>query len=239
MSPTCADEPGVPARRRGRRCSSGRRRRPAPAGPATGSATGNGAYPRDRRTGSRSPSHDPDHRVVAGHVDRPVVPEPGVGETGQPGQGLVVVGDDRLAGQVAAGHHQHRGPGGRRAVRTAAGAPACTAASPRGRGCPGRRFGATAGAAGLRRSSTIGRRLPVSSSLLGGIDHGDPPGRVQVGGHHRERLVARGPCACAGWPTAAWSRGVAGQVVAAESFDREDRAVDQQRVRAPQARSSP
>lgn len=54
---------------------------------------------------------DPHHRVVARDVDRAVVGQPGVGERGEPDQRLGVVGDDRLAREVAAGQHQQPGAG--------------------------------------------------------------------------------------------------------------------------------
>ena len=54
---------------------------------------------------------DPHHRVVAGHVDRPVVGEPGVRQLREPAERVGVVGDDRLAGHVPARHHQHAGAG--------------------------------------------------------------------------------------------------------------------------------
>ncbi len=47
------------------------------------------------------------YRVVAGHVDRAVVLQPRVGEAREPDERLLVIGHQRLAGQIAAGHHEH------------------------------------------------------------------------------------------------------------------------------------
>ena len=87
---------------------------------------------------------------------------------------------------------------------------------------PGAVAGATA-APGWRGSSTIGRAGLVSRAAAVVADLGQLPGRGQVGGHDRERLVLavlarpqRGDGLLAG--------GVGGQVVAAQALDGEDAA---------------
>src|SRR6478609_4271226 len=60
---------------------------------STGKANGMGAKPRDR--------------VVARHVNAPVVSEPGISDAAEAVECIGIVGDDRLAGQVATRHHQH------------------------------------------------------------------------------------------------------------------------------------
>jgi hypothetical protein len=50
---------------------------------------------------------DAQHRIVAWHVDPTIMAQPGVGERRQPASGLTVVGDNGLAREVAAGHHEY------------------------------------------------------------------------------------------------------------------------------------
>ncbi|MBA7532104.1 hypothetical protein ES705_24330 [subsurface metagenome] len=47
-------------------------------------------------------------RVVAAITDRPIVGEKVIGDGGELGEGLVVVGNDGFLGDVAAGHYQGR-----------------------------------------------------------------------------------------------------------------------------------
>ena len=85
-----------------------RQRRPRP---SNGSATGSGAYPRERRIGSSAPSttRTPSRRRARG--SRRSWRSQASAMRREPLQRLGVVGDDRLAGQVAGRHHQHVGPG--------------------------------------------------------------------------------------------------------------------------------
>ena len=146
-------------------------------------------------------------------------------------QRLVVVGDDRLAGQVAARHHQQ--PRSRRV----AGQPeqqvverACRRASRRGR--PGRappRGAATApgrrarpGRSGARaRSAGPPRRRRASTR---------PRAVARSRDHHRERLVAA-LLALAQRRDRVLVGRVAGEVVAADALHRDDRAVGEQAAR--------
>ena len=168
-----------------------------------------------------------DDRVLAAAVDRPVVGEERVGDPAEPLARLVVVERDRLVGAVAARHHQS----GRRSRRAADGAAACTAASRRATGVPGATDGAT-GASGRRRTSTIGRsrdaeqrrlvRRRRSASALG-------LAVITANGLSSRCLRARSRA------TAVLVGGVAGEVVAAEPLDGEDRAVAQELDRRPRA----
>ena len=67
-------------------------------------AWGEAARPSDRQLPARGTR---DHRVVAGHVNAPVVTEPGIGNTAEAVACVGIVRDDRLARQVATRHHQH------------------------------------------------------------------------------------------------------------------------------------
>ena len=49
---------------------------------------------------------DPDDRVVARHVDLAIVHEESIAEIAQPRDGVVVEVGERLAGEVAARHHE-------------------------------------------------------------------------------------------------------------------------------------
>ena len=108
---------------------------------------------------------DPQHRVVAGDLDPPVVAQPGVGQVGQPFARLLIVGDDGFAGSIATGHHQRGRAGGvARPARRAGDGPGCRAASPPDRGSPGPRPAATLSAGrGWVGSRTTGRRGSASS----------------------------------------------------------------------------
>ncbi len=80
-------------------------------GTDTGSAIGSGAYPRERRIGSSTPSTTAHDGVVARHQDLAVVHQPAVGEARKPVQRFVVGEADRLAAEIARRHHQRRRPG--------------------------------------------------------------------------------------------------------------------------------
>ena len=98
-----------------------------------------------------------DHGVVAGTwIGRSWVSQASASPASRV-ERLGVVGDDRLAGQVAARHHQHLGTAGPPAVRAAGGAPACRATSRRGRRLPGAPRRPTSPV--RRRARTIGRRV--------------------------------------------------------------------------------
>ena len=80
-------------------------------GTATGSATGSGAYPRERLIGNSTTVDHPHDGVVARHQDRPVVHQPAVGELRKPFQRIIVGEADRLSAEVARCHHQCRRAG--------------------------------------------------------------------------------------------------------------------------------
>ncbi len=62
--------------------------------------------PDDRLAGASRPTHHPGDRVVVAGPDPAVVGQEGVGDPGQPDERLVVVGDQRLVGEVAAGQDE-------------------------------------------------------------------------------------------------------------------------------------
>ena len=87
------------------------------AGPRGGGLrTGHGHRDRQRRVPAGTAQRqlkalivDGDHRVLARHMDRPVVAQHRIGQTGDPIQILLAV-DDRRAALVGRGHHQRDGP---------------------------------------------------------------------------------------------------------------------------------
>jgi hypothetical protein len=168
------------------------------------------------------PGDVPAHRIVARHPDAAVVAQPGVGQRGEPGQRIGVVGDDRLAGQIAGGHHQH--------VRTG-----WVAGQPEQQHVQSR-VGQHHTQVGIVRCHRVGHAVAGAGApgqqddrpadageqvLLARRERDQPPGGIQVGGHHSERLAAP---ALAGTQLGDRSgvAGVAGEVIAAESLDRHD-----------------
>ena len=61
----------------------------------------------DRHDGARGAPHD---GVVAGDLDRAIVHQEAINERGKPGRCSLVVVDDGLLREVAAGHHERRHP---------------------------------------------------------------------------------------------------------------------------------
>ncbi|CCB78256.1 protein of unknown function [Streptantibioticus cattleyicolor NRRL 8057 = DSM 46488] len=174
------------------------------------------------------------HRVVAGHPDAAVVPQPGVGDAVEPVAGLGVVGDGWFAGPVAAGDHQQpgagrvtgepeeqvvqRGVGQRDADVGAAGADGV------GRGGALAGSGAGDGGAAQQHDGVAGVAEQGAFLLPG---RGEGGGGLQVGGHHGERPGAV-PLPAPQGGHGALVGGVADQLVAAEALDREDRPGGQQ-----------
>ena len=82
-----------------------------------GTARGGVERDRHRDVAARAPDHqrreggDPDHRVLGGRLDRPVVDQEGVGDVAEPLDGIAVLVGDRLRRDVPRGHHQR--PAGR------------------------------------------------------------------------------------------------------------------------------
>ena len=185
-------DPGVAALARRRRCSSGRRRRPGSGRPSNGSASGSGAYPRERRTGSSTPPTsrltESSHGTWIGRSCR----SQRVGQRREPAHrassSSVTIGSPD---EVARGHHQgvrarqvlveaeqqdvQRRVGQHQAqVRVARCDRAADTRRPR-------RGGAAARSAGRGRSAAARPSSTCATSRAGG---------VEVGDHHRERLVA-------------------------------------------------
>ena len=188
-------------------------------GAATGSGSAPGTKPRERRTGNSAP----DDGVLAAAVDRPVVGEEGVGDAGQALACLVVVEGDRLVRAVAARHHERPPAVGEQQVverRVREHQP-----EPRGAGRDGRRRAPRPRVGARARSAA--RASAAASQLLARPGSASGSG---VGGHDRERLVLA-VLARAEPRDRLLVRRVAGEVVAAEPLDREDRAVPQQRDR--------
>ena len=180
------------------------------------------ARPADRRARARRRPGPPSRRTAHGSAGRGSARR----RRGRPaGQRLVVVGDDRLAGQVAAGHHQDvgarrvAGQAEQQVVHGRVGSITPRSALP----------GATRGRADVVAESPgaaarSGRPRPVEQAAPRPSESSTSRSRrVEVGDHHRERLVAA-LLALAQRRDRVVVGGVAGQVVAAEALDRDDRA---------------
>ena len=177
---------------------------------------------RERQRGGRVPARAAERErgahdgVLAAAVDRPVVREEGVGDPAEPRPRLVVVEGDRLVGEVPARQHERAAEVGReqvveRRVREHDAEPRASRARP---------TSATA-APSRRRRSTIGRaRRAEQRPLLVARPRRAPPGAavISANGFSSRCLRARSRA------TASSFARVAGEVVAAEALDREDRA---------------
>ena len=124
--------------------------------------------------------------------------EPGVGEARRASaRACRVVGDDRLAGEVAAGHHQHpragrvAGQPEQQVVHRRVGEHDADVGVVR---APPR---APAARPARRGSSTTGRRGSVSSARSAGPACGERPRVVDGRRPSRRTACRRGPCACA------------------------------------------
>ncbi len=178
-------------------------------GTATGSATGSGAYPRDRPDRRvRSPSTDTrtTESSQGTRIGRSCISQPSarsesrssasssVKQIGSPPR-LPEVITSTIRSRFVAGQPEQQ-----RVQRV------CRPASRRGRDCaarPNRRPARRAPAASARS----GAADPDSSSFGVGVDVGERRARVEVGHHHREWLVAAAVCACAARrPRARWQR---------------------------------
>ena len=180
-----------------------------------------GAPDRQRPRG-RSGVERAHHRVLGADVDRAAVAEEGVGDRAEPAQRFGVAVGDRLLGDVARGQHQGLAQVGEQQVME-------------------RRVGqhhAEVGAAGRDRGGDRGagpapgdrdRPLPpAEQALLGRAQLDQPPRRIEVGGDQREGL-ALAALAAPQLRNRALVGGPAGEVVAADPLDREDRAAGQHR----------
>ena len=202
---------------------------------APAATTGRARGDRQRHGAGREPARAPkrelraDDRILAAAVDRPVVGEERVGDVAECGARVVVVEGDRLVGAVPARQHERPSRVGRQEVveRRVREHHAEPLASGRNR---------------LRDSRVLAppqehdRRRPLRQQLpLGRLDVRE---RVRVGGHDRERLVL------AHLPRPESRdrvvvRRVAGEVVAAEALDRDDRAVEEEAHRVLERHREP
>ena len=165
-----------------------------------------------------------DDRVVAADVDRTVVEEERVGDRREPLERVGILVGDRLVGAVAGGHHQHV-PGGPREQVVKGRVGQHHAEVARARRHRGREAGAAAPAGDHDRALRPGQQL-----FRRGAELDQSTRRPQVCRHQRERLllaVLAGPERVDGTLVGC----DAGEVVAAESLDRDDRALAEERGR--------
>ena len=169
------------------------------------------------------PRDDAHHRVVGADVDRAVVDRNRSAIAREPLQRVVVAVGDRLVGDVAAGHDQRHAGGG----RAAGGAAACRAASRPARRRAARPPSATpppgAGAQEDDRACRRAQQLAPRRAQLASAR-----AAVRSAHHDRERLLVA-VLAAAQRRDRLRVVGVAGEVVAAEPLDRDDRAAAQRR----------
>ena len=233
-------QPGARARPRGRRCSSGRRRRRAPAGAgrqvrsATGRSRGSGGPA--ARPPSTTRTTESSHGTWIGRSCVSQASASRASRSSASSSSVTIGSPDRLPLVITS----TRGPGG------SPGRPEQQVVQRGVRqhhaevGAAGGDLGGHAGSSGSARraSSTIGRRRPASSAALGRADHGP----TRAASSEVAAITANGlsPRALRRRSSADRLRraGVAGQVVAAEALDREDRA-PRSRPRAAASASSP
>ena len=227
--------PGRPSRRR--TCSSARRRRrAAPARSAGTSASGAGhvAARAPQRQGPPLPgraAHDAHHRVVGAGLDLAVVGQKEVGDRRQPLERVIVAERDRLVGHVAARHHERAGGeiGQQQVVQRRVGEHQPELGRARSDGGSHRR------ARDSRRQHDRALDGLEQPPLLG-PERDERARGVRVGDHQRERLVLA-VLATAQRGDGTLVGGVAGEMEAAESLDRDDRT---SRAAAPRrTRSDP
>jgi hypothetical protein len=168
--------------------------------------------------------------------DWPVMPVERVSLTLRPFERLPVVGDDRFARHVAAGHDEQS------RTRGVAGEPEQQAVHRRvrqhdaevgaaGRHGPGRARGIRCGSAAAAAAQQYdGSHGSVEQFALLGGDPDQVPDVVDATGHDGERFAAAGLAAAQPGDHLGIG-GVAGQVISAEALDREDRAARQQPAR--------
>ena len=164
-------------------------------------------------------AHD---RVVGARLDRPVVDEEGVGDPAEPLARVVVGERDRLVGDVAARQHErHAHVAEQQMVQRRVRQHHAELAQPRGDRVRHR---------GARRARGDDDRPVARGQPRGGgrVERDERARRVEPAGHQRERPLLA--------PLAGAQRGdrrlgvrAAGQVVAADPLDRDDRAGAQQR----------
>ncbi len=165
-------------------------------------------------------------------MDHAVVTQPGVGDRSQPFERLVVVGDDRLIGQVAGGAHQHsRGePVEQEVMHGGIGQH-----HPHIRGVTGHGDRPR----GLQRATAVATQQqnralwPEQGSNFSGTRYGHAGEHLQTSHHHRQRL-ATAPLACAQRRDGQRVGGVAHQVIPANALHSNDRTVDEQSLRGAQ-----
>ena len=165
----------------------------------------------------------PEDGVVAGHLDRSVVLEPAVGEGLEAHPGVLIIGDDRLAGQIAAGHHQDAGP--RRVTGQAEQEPVHRRVGQHhAELAGGRRDGAGDRGAGAARREDDGP-LPRREQSPGRVVELDQlQGRLGGGRHQSEGLVLA-VLAGAQFADDRLVVRAAGEVITAEALDGEDPAL--------------
>ena len=158
----------------------------------------------------------------------PVVPKPGVGDATKALEGVVVVRDDRLAGEVAARHDQYlrtgriSGQAEQQMMHRRVGDHHADVGM--GRGDRVRQSQQWSGALAKQHDRSP---IVLQESAFGVVGVGEQVHSREVGHHHRERFVA---------PILAFAQGgdrdiigrVAGQVVAAETLHGDDRACPEQ-----------
>ena len=198
--------------------------------PSAGRLAGTGRARLAGRVAARAPQHQrrraqpgrhrAEQGVVGAGVDRPVVDHERVGDGAEASSRIGVQVGDRLLGDVARGHHQRRADVGEQQVmqrRVREHHPEVRASRRDRRG--DRRPGAPA--SDDDRPHAVGEQ-----GLLGRGELDELAGAVEVRRHERERL-ALAPLALAQGRHRALVGRRAGEVVAADPLDRQDRARDE------------
>ena len=173
------------------------------------------------------PAHGPQHRVVRPRVDRSVVGEDEVGDGAEPLGHLLVAVHDGLVGDVPARHDEDRADVGQEQVMQRR-VGQHHAEVGRARGDRGRHPRARAARGQHDGALGTGEQRRVGRAQLDEL-----PGRPQGGGHQRERLVLAVLAGAQGrhGPLVG---GDAGQVIAADPLDRDDRPGEERRGRRGQ-----
>ena len=186
------------------------------------------ARPADDRLAS---GDDAGHGVVVARPDLPVVDEEAVGEPGEPRERVLVVGRQRLVGQVAGGQDDRAADRlEQEVVERRVGQEHAQAPVAGGHGGRDARVGRPGVPRAGRSVVRAGEDRPLQ-----GAEPAQGGGRTRVADHHRERLRPA-PLAVAEAADRRIVGGVAGEVVAAESLDRDDVAREERADRGLERR---
>jgi ELWxxDGT repeat protein len=183
-----------------------------------GGGPGKGDGLRSDAAGAADVEPTPDNGVLAAAVDRAVVGEEDVGDPSEALAGLAVLGGDRLVRAIAGGHHQRAAEV--RAEEVVERRVREHHAEPLGARC----HRPSDGRGVAPSDQNDGCRRPGQEFPLAIIEVGD---RLRIAGHHGQRL--RLPVLALAKPGDGGLIGrVAGEVIAAEALDCDDRAAAEQ-----------